>query len=594
MRVREDLTPFRARLGVIAAVLGVVALLLVLRLAELQVLEGPHWRRLAESNRIRRAPILPVRGRIYDRNGLLLAGNEPAFQLFLYPVESRNVERTLTFLARIGVAPLADLRARLTSRGAPDAPRALAADLTWEQVCSIRAHRSDYPELAVVQGFRRVYPAGPLAAHALGYVRLPAQEDLEENGELAPGMFVGASGVERREDRRLAGAPGRRLVVVDARGRELGTVARIPARNGTDLTLTLDLELQRVAARAMGDRAGAVVALDPGTGAVRVLYSSPSYDPNAFARGMSREEWARLRDDPLHPLQDRCLRGQYPPGSTIKPFMAITGLESGVITPASTVWCPGSVTIGGHTFRCWARWGHGRVGLVRSIEVSCDVFYYTLGQRLGIGRIAPGLRRWGFGSRTGLDPAAERPGLVGDPEWSRTVRGRPWYPGTTISVAIGQGPLLATPIQLARAFAALAEGGRLPTPRLVAGGGSVPVRDLGLGEAVLKPVLEGLRLVVAGPEGTARRLAPLPIAGKTGTAQVVRKREGVDMKTVERRFRHHAWFVGWAPVTRPRLVVAVLVEHGGEGAAAAAPVAGAVLRAALQRPEAGPAAGNPG
>jgi len=301
-----------------------------------------------------------------------------------------------------------------------------------------------------------------------------------------------------------------------------------------------------------------------------------------------------LRDDPLHPLQDRCLRGQYPPGSTIKPFMAITGLESGVITPASTVWCPGSVTIGGHTFRCWARWGHGRVGLVRSIEVSCDVFYYTLGQRLGIGRIAPGLRRWGFGSRTGLDPAAERPGLVGDPEWSRTVRGRPWYPGTTISVAIGQGPLLATPIQLARAFAALAEGGRLPTPRLVAGGGSVPVRDLGLGEAVLKPVLEGLRLVVAGPEGTARRLAPLPIAGKTGTAQVVRKREGVDMKTVERRFRHHAWFVGWAPVTRPRLVVAVLVEHGGEGAAAAAPVAGAVLRAALQRPEAGPAAGNPG
>jgi len=594
VRVREDLGPFRARVTALLVALGVVGFLLVLRLGALQVVEGPRWRRMAESNRIRQVPVLPVRGRIYDRNGLLLAGNEPAFQLLLYPVESRSMERTLTFLARLGIAPLTELRERIRSRGAPDAPRVVAGELTWNQVCAIRAHRSDHPELAVVQGFRRVYPEGPLAAHTLGYVRLPTREDLREDPNLAPGILVGASGVERRQQARLAGVPGRRLVVVDARGRELGTVEEVPAEDGSDLTLSLDLPLQRVAARALGDRAGAVVALDPGTGAVRVLYSAPSFDPNAFARGMSLAEWNRLRNDPLHPLQDRCLRGEYPPGSTIKPFMAITGLVSGVISPVTTVWCSGSVTIGGHTFRCWAHWGHGRVGLERSLEVSCDVFYYTLGQRLGIARIAPGLRLWGFGERTGLDPRAERPGLVGDPEWSRRARGRPWYPGTTISVAIGQGPLLATPIQLARAFAALARGGRLPVPHLVADAAPAGVRDLGLDEASLEPVLEGLRLVVAGPEGTARRLAPLPIVGKTGTAQVVRKREGVDMNTVARRFRHHAWFVGWAPVDHPRLVVAVLVEHGGEGAAAAAPVAGAVLREALGVTGAGPAAGNPG
>ncbi len=583
MRVREDLRPYRLRLAGLLLLLGVALLLLVLRLAQLQIAQGAHWRGLAESNRLRQVPVLPVRGRIYDRNGELLAGNEPAFQLLVYTAESRSLERALIFLAQIGVGSPRDLKEVIRqSPGAPDAPRVLAPDLTWSQVCAIRAHRSDFPELAVVQGFRRVYPAGPLTAHVLGYVRLPTRKELVEDPALVAGILVGASGVERSQNGRLMGSAGKRLVVVDARGRELGTVERVPAEPGADLTLTLDLRLQRVAAEAMGERAGAVVALDPATGAVRVLYSSPSFDPNAFARGLSREEWEKLRTDPEHPLQDRCLRGEYPPGSTIKPFMALTGLEAGVIDRTTTVWCSGSITIGDHTFRCWARWGHGRVGLVRSLEVSCDVFYYTLGQKLGIARIAPGLGEWGFGSRTGLDTEVERPGLVGTPEWSRRVRHRPWYPGATISVAIGQGPLLVTPIQLARAFAALAEGGRLPLPYLVARHRRSAPRDLEIPPAMMQPVLEGLRMVVAGPEGTARRLAPLPIAGKTGTVQVIRKREGVDSKTLERRFRHHAWFVGWAPVEHPRLVVAVIVEHGGEGSAAAAPVAGAVLKAALE------------
>ncbi len=591
MRVRKDLTPFRGRLAALLVGLEIVLALIGLRLGQLQAIHGSHWRALAESNRQRRIPLLPLRGRLYDRSGRLLAGNEPAFQLLLFAAETSRPERSFAFLARLGVAPLAELRQRARARvGGPDAPRVLAPDLTWEQVCSIRSHQSDFPELAVTSAFRRVYPDGRTAAHAVGYVRLPNDQDLEEQPDLVPGVLVGASGVERRENSRLLGIPGEKIIVVDARGRELGTVRTTPAQDGADLTLTLDLGLQRIAASKLGDNSGAVVAIDPRSGAVRVLYSAPTFDSNSFAHGLTSEEWASLRDDPAHPLENRPLRGQYPPGSTIKPFLALTGLEANVIARTERVWCSGSINLYGHEFHCWARWGHGSVGLVRSLEVSCDIFYYRLGQKLGIERIAPALRRWGFGEASGLDPQAERTGLVGTPDWSQRVRGRPWYPGTTISVSIGQGPLTTTPLQLATAYAALANGGRLLRPNMIAGGGAIVRRDLELDPASLEAVCKGLREVVAGPEGTARRLAPLPVAGKTGTAQVIRLREGVDMEEVERKFRHHAWFVGWAPARDPQLVVAVLVEHGGGGASTAAPIAAAVLREAL----AGGAAGNPG
>lgn len=581
MRFREDLGPYRRRLVVLLAALEVVIVLLGLRLVELQVLEGRSWRALAESNRLRRVPLPPLRGRIYDRNGVLLAGSQPAFQLLLYSAESPRPERSLPFLARLGVAPLQELRQRARGGGAaPDAPRVLAADLTWEQVCAVRAHQSDFPELAVAQAFRRVYPEAEITAHVVGYVRIPTEKDLQSRPGLVPGVLVGASGVERSRDGALLGVPGERMVVVDARGRELGTVGTTPPVPGADMTLTLDVRLQRAAARAMAGKSGAVVALDPRTGAVRVLYSAPGFDPNAFARGLTAREWAALRDDPGHPLQDRSLRGEYPPGSTIKPFLAVAGLEDGVIAPGARVWCPGRVTLYGHTFRCWARGGHGWVDLPRALEVSCDVYFYRLGQRLGIQRIAGALSAWGFGAATGLDPS-ERPGLVGTPEWSRKVRHQPWYPGTTISLSIGQGPLLATPLQLALAYAALANGGTVLRPWVVAADGMAVRHRLDVNGDLLAPVLDGLRRVVAGREGTARSLGTLPVAGKTGTAQVIRLREGLDMERVERRFRHHAWFVGWAPVDDPRLVVAVIVEHGGGGAAAAGPVAAEIFEAAL-------------
>jgi penicillin-binding protein 2 len=351
--------------------------------------------------------------------------------------------------------------------------------------------------------------------------------------------------------------------------------------SGKDLAVTLDAELQQVAAQALGERAGAVVAIDPRNGAVRVLYSAPSFDPGLFSGKLAPQDWNKLANDPRHPLQDRCLQGTYPPGSTIKPFLALAALEEGIITPDWTVRCTGGIVLYGHRFRCWRRNGHGTVNLSRSLEASCDVYYYQVGQRLGIDRMARWLSTFGFGRRTGVGLPSEASGLIGTPEWSRRVRGTPWYPGEAVSVSIGQGPVLTTTIQLARAFAVLANGGRLVTPHVMVDPENTDPVDLGLDPSDLARIRNGLDLVVHGDRGTARSMAALPVAGKTGTAQVVRLQEGADSKDLAPHLQHHAWFVGWAPVEDPQLVIALVVEHGGGGGSIAAPTASTIFSAAL-------------
>jgi penicillin-binding protein 2 len=316
--------------------------------------------------------------------------------------------------------------------------------------------------------------------------------------------------------------------------------------------------------------------MDPRTGAIRVLYSAPSFDPGVFGGRLSHSDWQALQDDPLHPLQDRCLQGIYPPGSTIKPFLALAGLSEGLITPQTTVYCNGSVVLYGHRFRCWRRGGHGFVNLERSLVESCDVYYYLLGKRLGIEGMAEWFERFGFGRQTGLDLSFEARGLVGTPQWSQEVRGTPWYPGEAVSVSIGQGPILTTVVQLAHAFAILANNGRLVTPHLVAGPRNDPDEPI-VNPEHLKYVTDALDKVVHGATGTARRLARLPMAGKTGTAQVAKLQEGVAAADLDPSLRHHAWFVGWAPLDKPELVVAVIVEHGGDGGSVAAPVAARIV-----------------
>lgn len=583
MEIREDLGPVRRRAMMLLLAIFLVLGALHLRVAQLQLVEGAHWRQMAENNRLRRIPLAAVRGRIYDRRGHVLADNLPTWNLLLFPDEARNLDETLLFVADLGVGGAASLHERVNRRAIDRlAPMVVGENLDWNQVARVRSHQSDHPELSVVAGFRRDYPLGPAVAHAVGHLRLVSEDELVVEPGLDPNSRVGAIGVEALSDDFLTGRPGERWVVVSAVGRQLGVVRENPSTSGKDLAVTLDADLQQVAAEALGERGGAVAAIDPNNGAVRVLYSAPSFDPELFSGKLSTEDWNELANDPRLPLQDRCLQGTYPPGSTIKPFLALAGLEEGVITPDWSVHCSGGVVLYGHRFRCWRRGGHGKVNLARSLEASCDIYYYQLGQRLGIDRMAGWLETFGFGRRTGIGLPSEASGLIGSPEWSLRVRGTPWYPGEAVSVSIGQGPVLATAIQLARAFAALANGGRLVTPHVVVNPEGVADIDLNLDPSQLEKIKHGLELVVHGKMGTARSLAALPVAGKTGTAQVVRLQEGVDSKDLAPHLQHHAWFVGWAPMDDPQIVIALVVEHGGGGGSIAAPTAAAILSAALE------------
>lgn len=582
MEIREDLRPVRRRS--IALLLAVFLAMgaLHLRMAQLQILEGAHWREMAENNRLRRLPLAAVRGRIYDRRGNVLADNLPTWNLLLFPDEARNLDETLLFVAGLGIGEAATLHDRVRRRGIDRlAPMVVGEDLDWRQVARVRAHQSDYPELSVVAGFRRHYPFGAATAHVIGHLRLVTEDELRGSNRLDPSSRVGAIGIESLADAFLTGDTGERWVVVSAVGRQLGVVRETPSSSGKDLAVTIDAELQKVAAAALGERAGAIVAIDPSTGAIRAMTSAPSFDPELFSGPLSQETWRRLANDPRHPLQDRSLQGTYPPGSTIKPILALAALADGFVTPDWSVQCTGSVVLHGHSFRCWQRGGHGRVDLERSLEASCDVYYYQLGQRLGIERMARWLALFGLGEATGTGLPSEASGLIGTPEWSRRVRGTPWYPGEAVSVSIGQGPVLATATQLARAFAAIANGGRLVTPHVIVDDRPSASFDLDLDPAQLARVTRSLELVVHGEYGTARSLSSLPIAGKTGTAQVVRLTDGVDSEDLAPHLQHHAWFVGWAPLDNPAIVVSVVVEHGGGGGSIAAPTAREVFAAAL-------------
>lgn len=581
VELREDIGPLRRRTAFLFLLVFGALGLLHMRLVDLQLVHGVEWRDLAENNRLRRLPMPGPRGWIYDRRGDVLAENVPSWELLLFPDEADDLDATGLFVAQVGISEIREFKERIAVRRIGRmAPLVVGEDLSWNQVATVRAHQSDYPELTVVNRFRRHYPYGELTAHVVGHLRPISKETVDANPGLEPDTMVGATGIEAAEDEFIAGRAGERWVMVSAVGRQLGVVSENAPRAGHDVGLTLDIVLQKAAAEALGDRSGAVVALDPRSGAVRVLHSAPSFDPEVFGGRLSRSDWQALQDDPLHPLQNRCLQGVYPPGSTIKPFLALGGLAEGLIDPAATVYCNGSEVLYGHRFRCWRRGGHGFVDLKRAIAESCDVYFYLLGQRLGIDGMADWLRRFGFGERTGFDLAFETSGLIGTPEWSRRVRGTPWYPGEAVSVSIGQGPVLATVIQLARGFAVLANKGQPVVPHLMA----APLETLSQSEIDplhLSLVEEALIEVVHGAAGTARRVARFPMAGKTGTAQVVRLMEGVDADELAPELRHHAWFVGWAPLDEPELVVAVIVEHGGDGGSVAAPVAARVVEAHL-------------
>ncbi|HEU5468658.1 MAG TPA: penicillin-binding protein 2 [Steroidobacteraceae bacterium] len=606
---------FFRRVLVAAAVVAAISVALAGRAFWLQVVQHAHYVELSQGNRARIEPLPPNRGIIYDRAGRVIAENTPAYQLELIREQAGDLEDALGRLVRFGLLEQADVaRVRqlaLSRRSFEAVPFLLQLD--DEEVARYAVHRHELPGVLLETRMARHYPFGPVGAHALGYVGTISEQDLsrvDREKYFGTGV-IGKTGVEHAYEPDLLGIGGYREVLVNAEGRPVllaeGEDPELRVHEpqaGRGLRLTLDIELERVAEEAFAGRRGGAVAIDPTNGDVLVFASMPSFDPNGFARGISRSDYLALTENPDQPLFNRVLRGTYPPGSTVKPLMALAGLENDVIRPEDHVYCPGSYSLPGsrHRFRDFKREGHGSMDMENAVMQSCDVYFYRLANTLGIERIHDSMTRMGFGQATGIDIAGERGGIMPSPAWKKTAfaarEQQVWFPGETVIVGIGQGYWTATLLQLAKATALLATRGQPYRPRLVralvdpATGRAEEREPEPLPRIELKYpenweiIVNAMVAVTSGPRGTAQRAArgaTYSIAGKTGTAQVfsVGQTEKYDEKEIAERLRDHALFVAFAPAESPRLAVAVLVENGGFGASAAAPIARAIFDAYL-------------
>lgn len=595
---------FRRRAFVGAAAVAVALLALAFAYFRLQVLQHDEYETLSERNRIKAQPIVPARGLIYDRAGRLLADNIPAYRLEVVPEQAGDPEALVAALREV-VALDEDEIARFhaqrrASRGFRAVPLKLRLDEAEVARFAVERHR--FPGVEVVPYLTRRYPYGPLMAHVVGYVGRVDAADLERMGDSrdATLTLIGKGGLERRYEDRLRGEIGFEMVERNVQGRVLRVLERVPATPGQDLHLSIDAGLQQAIVDAFDGQHGAAVAIDPATGEVLAMVSVPSFDPNLFVGGISHAAFAALNEDPGRPLFNRVLAGGFPPGSTIKPFMAMAGLEQGLITPTSEVLSTGAFRLPGQAreYRDWRPGGHGRTNLRESLAQSVNTYYFDLAHRMGPDRLEAYMRRLGFGAPTGIDLLGEARGVVPGNDYARGRFQRDLYPGENVISGIGQGFWVVTPLQLAQATAALSTGVR-HVPHLLrateAGFGSPRLPEpQPPGEAVVSDpahvaaVRDGLEAVMHGPTGTARGAAGTAVyrmAGKTGTAQRVSRQgdERLDPTRLPYHLRHQALFVGYAPVEAPEIAIAVVVEHGGSGSAAAAPVARRVFDAWLLR-----------
>jgi penicillin-binding protein 2 len=572
-----------------------IFLLLLLRLWYLQVISAERYRTLSEKNRTRYVSIAAPRGLIYDRTGQVLVDNRPAFDISVLRQEVENPDELLTRLAGLLNSDLETLRKRWAAgnRFPRYRPVPLADDVDRETLERVMEHSFELPGVLAEIRPLRSYPFGESAAHLLGYLGEITEEELSSEAfrTYRAGDFVGKSGLEKALESRLAGTAGERRVEVDVQGKKLRILKTLEPMPGRRLFLTIRQDLQQAAEQAFGDQAGAAVALDVRTGEVLALASKPSYNPALFARGITGQEWIELLQNPRHPLQNRALKGQYPPGSVFKIVTALAALHSGVSTTKTIVHCTGQQVVGNRTFRCWKAGGHGAVDLRKAIKESCDVWFYQAAQKIGIDRLAAMARSLGLGEPLGFLLEGERGGLIPDRQWKKERFHQKWYDGETVIASIGQGYILTTPLQLATMTAAVANGGTVLRPQVIKRiedtDGKVLlefrteiIRKVPLNPAHLKAVREGMVKVVNEPGGTAwmSRLKEIPYAGKTGTAQVVKQRTRLKKgDELPYQFRDHALFVAFAPADNPELAVAVVVEHGSHGSSAAAPIAKAMI-----------------
>ena len=557
-----------------------IFVIICLRLVQLQVLDGDKYRKLSEGNRLKIMSSPAPRGLILDRNGVPLVKNIPTYSVYIMfdPAKGVNID---TLSSVVGLEKQ-DIETRLNRKdNSPFVPIKLKQGLSFQEVARIEAQRSDFPGLFIQTDVGREYPFGKVGAHIIGYLgkMTPSQAESSELANLPADTLVGQWGVEALYDSQLRGVAGGKVIEVDALGREHRLIQEKPAVKGKDITLSIDIRMQKAVEDAFGEKAGALVALKVDTGEVLALESLPSFDPNQFARGgVTSADWNALVEDKHKPMMNRALQSQYPPGSTFKIVMAVAGLEEGVINPDTKVNCSGGISYGKWTFGCWKHGGHGVVALHRAIRESCDVYFYEVGKRLGIDKIHKYAVGLGLGSPTGLGLQKERSGLIPSTEWKRAKKGQDWYLGETFNSSIGQGYVAVTPIQLALMTATVSNGGRVMQPTLIKDPKDVrELSKLELKSDTLRLLKEGLSAVVNEDGGTARVAASniVQIGGKTGTAQVVGKGKGLSGE----KYMDHAWFVALAPVDKPEVALSVFVEHGGHGGSTAAPIAKKAIEA---------------
>ncbi len=592
----------------ISAILVILALvILIARLVHLQIIGHEHFRTLSMDNRMRLEPLPPTRGLVYDARGVLLAENLPAYSLEIIPEKTKDIDTTIARLSDL--LPISDNdikrfhRLRNQRRRFDGIP--LRLKLSEEELArfSVSSHR--FPGADIRATLLRHYPLEGQSAHVLGYVGRINERELKriDTSRYSGTSHIGKNGVEKSYEDLLHGQVGMQQVEVNAKGRVLRVLESEAPEPGNDLHLFIDMRLQSEAAAALGESNGAVVAIDPRTGGVLALVSKPSFDPNLFVLGISPADYKALQGSENKPLFNRALRGQYPPGSTVKPFVGLVGLETDTVSFNERTYCPGYFQLPGHghKYRDWKKWGHGRMNMDDAIIQSCDVYFYDLARNLGVDRLHQHLSKFGFGGQSGIDLTGELGGLLPSREWKRRRRKAPWYPGETLIMGIGQGYYLTTPLQLASATATLAARGRRITPRVVRAirgprsngqlqetqpiHHQISPRD----EHNWEQIITAMRHVVETPKGTARRIASdiYSIAGKTGTAQVftVKQDEEYDEDKISEKNRDHALFVAFAPVEDPQIAVAVIVENGGHGGSVAAPIARRVMDRYLLGPD---------
>ncbi len=599
---------FKSKFRILFIIVSIALIIIMMRMWYLQVIKGDDLRQRSENNSVRLRKIKPMRGLILDANRRVMVDNQPSFDLVFVPNRTKDVQMIVEKIKALYAERSLSLPSfsSFTGKMKPLVPVVFERNIGMEKLAVVETHALELPGVVAEVTPVRQYLNGEMTAQIIGFTGEINREELDRDDteRLTPGDIIGKFGIEKFLDPHLRGKSGAEQVEVNVAGKAVRSLGRIPSVPGDNVVLTVDSVLQETAWNAIGNRPGAVAVLDPRSGAVLALASSPSFDPNLFNGGISSDDWERLANDRGHPMENRSISGQYPPGSTYKVIVAAAALEEGLITPETSFFCNGTFEMGNRTFRCWQEKGHGHVSLHRGIVESCDVYFYNLGKMLGVDKIAAAARAFGLGAPLGIDLTREKGGLIPTKQWKLSRFREPWQPGETISISIGQGFNLVTPLQLAHVYATLGNGGTLYRPRLVkqlesSDGHVVKVYGpeklgtLPFHPKTIQTINQGLWGVVneRGGTGQALKRKEADVAGKTGTAQVVglpQDAKARKAKRVSADFRDHALFACFAPFVNPEIAVAVIMEHAGHGGSVAAPVARKIIDAYFAQKKAAP------